>query len=722
MLSSGAAAPAFAVPRGYALSPGDRVETRGGGRLVIDLSDGSVVVVEPETVLLIKDFRAAVSLRELFDIAIGQVRVRINHFAGRPNPYRVNSPTASIAVRGTEFSVAVDAQGETQVIVYEGVVEVTSLSDPSRSVLLPAGRGVVVRAGQEFRMVGGSAPGPAQGPGPANGNDRAGPERERDDDAPPQPRNAPAANVPRGEQEGHNNGSTVPVTQPVQPSAPAGRENSGRGEYEHEDDHKAPQQPASQPPATQPPAAQQPAPSQPPDLDPSPPRATASAYDRYIASLSQIGELPFLFRYNAFAEAHLDSLENPAYATAFKSGEGRVFFLPGLSGMRPSQDNPATLNLAGTRPVDHSIAPQFSIFTRLPGGRFVIGGSVSATRIGSSGAVSTPDPDDGALSAILATNGTSASTFFSGAMVAAVQFGNSSVGVEVERLRGAGSMVNTTTDIDTAQTSVQRIDASSSISQTRFTAGFARNLSATHKVGIFFRYGTLRADDTDRSNMLDQAQMGLDATRSSGHTIEIGFRLRGAVTPKLFYGVAGSWLGLSMNDALQRAYAPGSAQADRSRRGSAALGIGYLLNSRTVLTLDLAGGGAANNASRLDAVSGLPLELGSARDRFISVHGAIQTDITHHLFASASLLDLNQSRASTYSLFPDQSGSSIAIQDAFFPVAGGLYPLGSRFSDFGIGWRFARTFHVQYLYSTDYGHSRPSHALMLRYTFSLRGQ
>ena len=62
------------------------MDTRGGGRLVIGLNDGSLVIVQPETLLVIKDFRAAESLRELFEITLGIVRVKINHFAGRPNP------------------------------------------------------------------------------------------------------------------------------------------------------------------------------------------------------------------------------------------------------------------------------------------------------------------------------------------------------------------------------------------------------------------------------------------------------------------------------------------------------------------------------------------------------------------------------------------------------------------------------------------------------------
>ena len=168
-ISAGGAA-GFALTRGYVLNPGDRVDTRGGGRLVIDLSDGSMLVVQPESVLILKDYRQAESLRELFQITVGQVRVKINHFAGRPNPYRMNSPTASIAVRGTEFSITVDSEGATEVDVYEGLVEVSSLTDPERKVLIEAGRGVLVNAGQDFHLL--AVPQGGRDPGDRGGGDR----------------------------------------------------------------------------------------------------------------------------------------------------------------------------------------------------------------------------------------------------------------------------------------------------------------------------------------------------------------------------------------------------------------------------------------------------------------------------------------------------------------------------------------------------------------------
>ena len=130
---------------GATLAPGDEIDTRGGGRVVIDLTDGSQVVVLPNSRVIIGSYKNASSLRELLQITLGRIRVRINHFKGKPNPYRIKSPTASIAVRGTVFEVSVTASGETKVVVTEGAVEVASLRDPANPLLAEPGRSVIVR-------------------------------------------------------------------------------------------------------------------------------------------------------------------------------------------------------------------------------------------------------------------------------------------------------------------------------------------------------------------------------------------------------------------------------------------------------------------------------------------------------------------------------------------------------------------------------------------------
>src|SRR6266540_739744 len=143
---------AFILARGDSLNPGDEIDTRGGGRVVIELTDGSVVVVKPNSRIVMSDYRAAPSLREMFRILVGRVRVKIAHYGGKPNPYSVNSPTASILVRGTEFDVAVEPSGDTTVVVYEGLVEVRSLSDPRRSTLLSKGGGALVKANEDIQL------------------------------------------------------------------------------------------------------------------------------------------------------------------------------------------------------------------------------------------------------------------------------------------------------------------------------------------------------------------------------------------------------------------------------------------------------------------------------------------------------------------------------------------------------------------------------------------
>jgi hypothetical protein len=183
ILSSGEQSPTPAK-RGDVLIPGEEIDTRAGGHLTIELTDGSLVVVRPGSRVVLKDFRAASTLRELFEVLLGRVRIKINHFSGKPNPYRINSPTASIAVRGTDFSVAVNGVGDTEVIVYEGLVEVTSLSNPNDQVLVHPGQGVIVRPSQSIEFFvatpGGEIGGLGQGQ--ESGNENEGRELEKGTD------------------------------------------------------------------------------------------------------------------------------------------------------------------------------------------------------------------------------------------------------------------------------------------------------------------------------------------------------------------------------------------------------------------------------------------------------------------------------------------------------------------------------------------------------------
>jgi hypothetical protein len=666
---------------GYILNPGDRIDTRGGGRVVIDLSDGSIVVVAPESIVTLKDYRAAASLRELFDIALGMVRVRINHFGGKPNPYRMNSPTASIAVRGTEFSIEVDAEGTTQVVVFEGAVEVVSIADPNRRVLIEAGRGVLVQAGQDFHLMGAN---PAQ---PGN-RVAASPGGQQDKTKPVQQAVAHAS-------EGHADGS-----QPPGPNAPPPQAPTPHGEHEGDDT----------------------------------PRASASTYDRYLAGLADIAQVPFLFRFNAFPEAHLDSLENPAYATEFHSAEGRVFILPTFRGSRTLQEYQSAFGPGGSLPSDYSVSPQISFFA--PAGGFTFGGSASLSRVGDSALTTTPNFEPGELehnvTSSSQTRGSSSGTFYSGALVAARRFGTNSFGLELASLKGTGSISSVTSLTRTSGTggedddkgpgrlAEERIQSTSDITQTRITAGFSRDLSRSLKLGVFYRYAFIRADDRDVSHTLNGFPAGLNATHTAGHSSEFGLRLRGLATPRLSYGIAAAWLGISLLDGMNRIGAVDSHERDRARRGTLAFGLGYALTRSTTLSFDLAGGSAHTGASRTEDSTGALLQNAVAGSRFVSAHAAVQSDITRRLFLTASFLNVWQAHNLNVDLFPDQFGNRTSVEDAFFPMNPTPAQYAPRFSDFGAGWRFTRSLFAQYVYSTDYGASSAAHTLMLRYTFHPR--
>lgn len=118
------------------LIAGDVIKTRKGGRLVLGLTDGSQAIISENTSVEITDLSQ--SPRTIFNMLRGKTRIKIEKAGGRPNPYRVNTPTAVIAVRGTLFDVFVTDK-ETQVFVHEGEVAVSNLTVTQAPVILTPG-------------------------------------------------------------------------------------------------------------------------------------------------------------------------------------------------------------------------------------------------------------------------------------------------------------------------------------------------------------------------------------------------------------------------------------------------------------------------------------------------------------------------------------------------------------------------------------------------------
>ncbi len=126
----------LSAAQGTLLQPNTRIDTRKG-RLLLILSDGSQVLVQPHTIVLLRS--PAQSAGQYLEELLGRVLARVKKRLGVAPSFQMGTPTATIAVRGTEFEVDVNEKRETTVEVYEGVVEVTGLGNFGPPVSLQPG-------------------------------------------------------------------------------------------------------------------------------------------------------------------------------------------------------------------------------------------------------------------------------------------------------------------------------------------------------------------------------------------------------------------------------------------------------------------------------------------------------------------------------------------------------------------------------------------------------
>lgn len=133
----------------WALNVGDTVQakqviiTGEDGNALFCVSDGSTFEVFPNSEVVFRDNPP--NWRDMLDVLVGRIRVQIQRLGG-PNPNRVQTPTATISVRGTIFDVSVDEEERTTVVaVEEGTVEV-------RHRLIPSSNPKLVNAGESLKV------------------------------------------------------------------------------------------------------------------------------------------------------------------------------------------------------------------------------------------------------------------------------------------------------------------------------------------------------------------------------------------------------------------------------------------------------------------------------------------------------------------------------------------------------------------------------------------
>ncbi len=131
------------------LNGGDFVQTSVNTRAAIQFTDDlSVIRMNPETIMEIRTEGERGAMTKIIDIQSGEFWAQVNRRDG--SEFRIQTPTAVAAVRGTEFIVRVENDGRTTIITLEGLLDF--FTDVG-TVQIPAGNRGVVGAANEAPVV-----------------------------------------------------------------------------------------------------------------------------------------------------------------------------------------------------------------------------------------------------------------------------------------------------------------------------------------------------------------------------------------------------------------------------------------------------------------------------------------------------------------------------------------------------------------------------------------
>jgi hypothetical protein len=328
-------------------------------------------------------------------------------------------------------------------------------------------------------------------------------------------------------------------------------------------------------------------------------------------------------------------------------------------------------------------------------------------------------PKSGPISRHVAvSNGTISIT---GSLIAARRFGDDgrmSVGVGLELVSVGADLRGQTSLVNGARTlASEDLKTESQINRLRFRLGMTREFDGGHKLGLVYSHELAAADDRDRSRLFNGLPLGLDSTRQEGRSSEVSFRLRGPFTRRLFYGLEGSFLWGESDGQIRRAALADSTTGADVRSAVVSFGMGFALRRTTVLSGDFAFGLSRVREGRREDATGDPVEDRRERERYVSAHVGLQTDVWRQLFASASALIIGEANTTDLSLYPDLFGRRLTSLGLAEPGGRSRENSTNFFSDYGAGWRLRPNLVAEYIFSINTGLGPPRHIFLLRYTF-----
>ena len=133
---------------------GDKIETKKTARCEITFKDKSVVRIDEQTIYTIEKADIGVEKKEVSSfLFFGKLWANVKKLIAGKDSWKLKSPSAVVAVRGTVYRMNAGVDSSSQVLVYEGNVAVSPATQPTgqQGNVTPPGKPTQVQGPQQVQ-------------------------------------------------------------------------------------------------------------------------------------------------------------------------------------------------------------------------------------------------------------------------------------------------------------------------------------------------------------------------------------------------------------------------------------------------------------------------------------------------------------------------------------------------------------------------------------------
>lgn len=114
----------------FVLYEGDKIDTYENSRVELKLDDGSIIRISANTSILLSSLKEEELKRETsIKVFIGRIWLNVLKILGKESKFNIETPVCLAAVKGTIYRADVEANGKTNVNVYDGLVSVNRIGE-----------------------------------------------------------------------------------------------------------------------------------------------------------------------------------------------------------------------------------------------------------------------------------------------------------------------------------------------------------------------------------------------------------------------------------------------------------------------------------------------------------------------------------------------------------------------------------------------------------------